>query len=238
MDKSNLKSLIIAKTILPKMVNHSSFSCVIIIAAFIVFLTTYSSQADINVNATLQPNNTGSAIHVDAGRGNASMSQYAYFPQSVEVNAGESVIWTNPTEVPEPHTVTFVMANESYAELISPFAIDNLTQLSPVPPNANSAPTIIPQGPDSPRLVLGLNDRAFNPYVIDSQGNVESLPPNGNYTIEGTEKYVNSGTITPSGMTPPGWPPISQFTVTFEQPGTYNYLCIFHPWQTGSVIVR
>ncbi len=166
-------------------------------------------------NATLQSNNsTGSAIQVDAGRGSVSVSQNAYFPQTVEINAGESVTWTNPTEGPEPHTVTFVLANESSAELISPFAIDNSTQLNPFPPESNSAPAIIPQGPDSPTLVLAVNDRAFNPYAIDSQGNVKSLPPNSNYTMTGSEKYVNSGPIMPSGMTPPGCPPITHFTVT------------------------
>ncbi|TVP40894.1 cupredoxin domain-containing protein [Candidatus Nitrosocosmicus arcticus] len=220
------------------MVNYSLFSSIIIAATFIILLGSYSSQADIKANATLQTNNTGSAIHVDAGRGSVSLSQNAYFPQTVEINAGESVIWTNPTEGPEPHTVTFVMANESYAELIAPFAIDNSTQLSPVPPDANSAPTIIPQGPDTPRLVIGVNDRALNPYAIDSQGNVESLPLNGNYTMEGTDKYVNSGPIFPPGMAPPGWPPISQFSVTFEQPGTYNYICLFHTGQAGSIIVK
>ncbi len=167
------------------MVNYSSFSCAIIIATFVILLGSYSSQADIKANATVQTNNTGSAIQVDAGRGSVSVSQNGYFPQTVEINAGETVIGTNPTEGPEPHTVTFVLANESYAELIAPFAIDNSTQLSPVPPNSNNAPTIIPQGPDSPRLVLGVNDRVFNPYAIDSQGNVESLPPNANYIMVG-----------------------------------------------------
>ena len=225
------------------MVNkYSSFSCVIIIAAFIVFLISYSTtQTDIMANATLQSNNTNntsSATHVDAGRGSVSVSQNAYFPQTVEINAGDSVTWTNPTEGPEPHTVTFVLANESSAELISPFAIDNSTQLNPVPPESNSAPTIIPQGPDSPRLVIGENDRAFSPHSIDSQGNVESLPPNSNYTMDGTEKYVNSGPILPAGMNLPGWPPITQFTVTFEQPGTYSYLCVFHYGQSGTIIVK
>lgn len=213
-------------------------SCIITVVTFIVFLMSYTSQADIKANATLQTNNTGSSIHVDAGRGSVAVSQNAFFPETVEINAGESVTWTNPTKGPEPHTVTFVLANESYAELISPFAIDNSTQLNPFPPDANNAPTIIPQGTDTPRLVLGVNDRVFNPYVIDSQGNVEGLPPNSNYTMTGSEKYLNSGPIMPTGMTPPGWPPVTQFTVTFEQPGTYNYLCVFHYGQSGTIIVK
>jgi plastocyanin len=28
------------------------------------------------------------------------------------------------------------------------------------------------------------------------------------------------------------------FTMTFENPGTYNYVCILHSWQTGSVVVE
>lgn len=207
-------------------------------AAFTFLLIFYATGEDLKANATSQTNVTGSSINVDAGRGNASMSLTAFFPQTVEVNAGESVTWTNPTEVPEPHTVTFIMANETYAKLLAPFAVDNSTELKPVPPNSNSAPTIVPQVPDSTKLIIALNDRAFNPYVIGTEGNVESLPPNANYAINATEKYVNSGTITPTGLTPMAWPPINQFTATFEQPGTYNYLCLFHPWMTGSVIVK
>jgi plastocyanin len=27
-------------------------------------------------------------------------------------------------------------------------------------------------------------------------------------------------------------------TATFETPGIYNYVCILHPWMTGSVVVN
>jgi plastocyanin len=32
-------------------------------------------------------------------------------------------------------------------------------------------------------------------------------------------------------------PPNSKFTITFDNPGTYDYVCLFHPWMTGSVKV-
>lgn len=32
-------------------------------------------------------------------------------------------------------------------------------------------------------------------------------------------------------------PPLTTFTVTFENPGTYDYVCAVHPWMTGSVEV-
>ena len=69
------------------------------------------------------------------------------------------------------------------------------------------------------------------------------MPPNSNYTMDGTESYVNSGFIFPVGQAPPRMPPISTFTVTFEKPGTYEYgtyeyLCALHAWMTGTVSVR
>jgi hypothetical protein len=35
----------------------------------------------------------------------------------------------------------------------------------------------------------------------------------------------------------PAYPILSSFTVTFEQPGTYEYFCAFHPGMFGQVVV-
>ena len=37
---------------------------------------------------------------------------------------------------------------------------------------------------------------------------------------------------------PPPFPPVSSFTVMFEEPGIYPYICAIHPWMGGQVIVR
>ena len=50
-----------------------------------------------------------------------------------------------------------------------------------------------------------------------------NLPPNSNYSIDGTERYVNSGWLWPPGLAPPG-PPLTNFTITFEKP---RVICIF-----------
>lgn len=220
------------------MVNTYSFVYPFIAAfAFALLVSTTNIG---NAVATIEANNTTTttATVVEAGGGNATVALNRFSPQTVEINAGESVTWLNPTQVPEPHTVTFILSNESHTEIFAPFSVDNATEFMSIPPDFNSQPTIIPQGPEGKKLVIALNDRAFSPYMIDAEGNVEHLPLNANYTITGTEKYVNSGTITPQGLTPPAWPPINQFTATFENPGTYDYLCIFHPWMTGRVIVN
>jgi plastocyanin len=82
------------------------------------------------------------------------------------------------------------------------------------------------------------NARAINPVTIDSTGeNVTYLQPNSNYTMSGTETYVNLGFMFPQQLSPPGSPAIEEFTVTFVNPGTYNYTCVLHPWMTGAVRV-
>ena len=55
--------------------------------------------------------------------------------------------------------------------------------------------------------------------------------------MDGTESYLNSGWLWPEGQSLPGGPQITKFTVTFEKPGTYTYMCNVHPWMTGLVTV-
>jgi plastocyanin len=89
---------------------------------------------------------------VQAGIGVGNAAIILFSPQQVQIKAGQSVTWYNPTPVPEPHTVTFVLDNnnsdnnnKSYAaDLIAPFTISssttNSTQIMPLIPNSNSEP--------------------------------------------------------------------------------------------------
>jgi plastocyanin len=163
-----------------------------------------------------------------------------FIPQNVSINAGETVAWINPTVVSEPHTVTFMKQPDYFAALESPYLIPRDTELTPANPNErNTEPLIIPgQNDTTSNTLIAANARAYNPVVIDAQNNVEYLPINANYTMTGDELYVNSGWMWPEGMNPPGTAPIAFFSVTFENPGTYDYLCVIHPWMTGRVIVE
>ena len=82
------------------------------------------------------------------------------------------------------------------------------------------------------------NAWAYNLVVIDSTGKNVTYPSlNSNYTIDGTESYVNSGWIWSKGQASLGAPPITALTITFEKLGIYDYICIAHPWMTRSVVV-
>lgn len=206
-------------------------------------LLTESKTGDNNilVFATSQPQmqqqQENKSVEIAAGGGNYTAPLTVYIPDRIEVNVGQPVNWYNPTEVGEPHTVTFVMDNSTMAGVVSPLSVSNATTFSALPPNSNNEPIIIP-GQDGANTIIAVNARTFNPAVIDSSGNVEFMNPNANYTMDGTEKYVNSGWFLPKGMEQEYPGAGNTFTATFEKPGTYNYICILHPWMTGSITVR
>jgi plastocyanin len=184
---------------------------------------------------------------VQAGIGVVNAAINLFSPQQVQIKAGQSVTWYNPTPVPEPHTVTFVLNNnnnKSYAaDLIAPFTIStttNSTQIMPLIPNSNSEPLMTPDN----NAIIAINKRAYNPVVVIEDSpttggkNVTYMKQNANYSMSGTEDYVNSGWLLPKGQENlyPGSGNI--FTMTFQNAGTYDYLCIIHPYMTGRVMVN
>lgn len=190
------------------------------------------------------PTTTNAQVSVQAGEasmvGNGTSPLTAFVPQDVEINAGEGVTWTNPTPVPEPHTVTFFTDDKLIAPPLALFTVPNSTEFTLVSQGANAEPSIVPSTGSNnvSKTVVIDNARSSSPVVIDSTGkNVTFLKPNATYTMQGSEQYVNSGWMWPEGVVPPGAPYFETFTVIFEKPGMYPYLCIVHPWMTGSVTV-
>ena len=126
-----------------------------------------------------------------------------------------------------------------------PFAVsvgENFELLEP----SNAGNPLLIQAPDGRNAIVGLNKDRWYPTVMDANNQTTYL--NGTdiqYTIQGTEKLVNSGIILPptppaagEPQTGPPFPPVNSFTATFAQAGTYPYFCAIHPWMSGQVIVR
>lgn len=175
---------------------------------------------------------------VHAGGGNATSPIINFVPQQIGIKAGESIIWDNPTPVAEPHSVTFMKDKKFFADFIAPFIVTNSTEFQSPQNGSNTEPIIVPSQSADSKVVLTVNARAFNPVTIDSKGNVSYLPPNSQYSMDGTESYINSGWLWPNELAPPGGPAINNFTMTFEKAGTYSYVCNIHPWMTGLVTVN
>jgi plastocyanin len=213
----------------------------IILASIVIVTAAIAAVAmNIHINTTNATREETTSKVVQAGGGNTTISFSRFLPKDVQINAGDSVVWYNPTEVSEPHTVTFVMDSKYMTDIIAPFAVPDSTEFIPLPTDANSEVVAIPNsnGTNRTNVIAALDARGFYPVVIDSTNNVTYLNSNALYVIDGTEKYVNSGVILPVGQIPPGIPPITTFTVTFEKTGNYDYMCIFHPWMTGRIIVK
>jgi plastocyanin len=213
---------------------------VIIIAGLALAGTNTSLLLDTSdrVQAQEQEQSTA-AIRVAAGGGNATAPWTIFVPQRIEIKEGQSVIWHNPTEdAGEPHTVTFVLDNRTMAGVVSPLGVANTTKFISLPPGSNNEPVLLPDTTGGGmNTILAVNARTYEPAVIDSQGNVTFMKPNANYSMIGTEKYINSGWFLPNGLEKEYPGSGNTFTVKFEKRGTYDYLCILHPWMTGSVIV-
>ena len=160
-----------------------------------------------------------------------------FSPQSIKIKTGDSVTWYNPSVVAEPHTATFVFNDKTMTAVDTPFIILNSTKFIPLPHASNSEPNVIP-GKNGMNTVIVSNGRAFNPTVIDSIGGVKTAPPNADFTLVGSEQYINSGLLVPK-TAEKAYPGSSgTFTMTFNKAGTYYYLCLLHPWMTGNVVVN
>jgi plastocyanin len=206
----------------------------VVIILLVATAITLAAPSLSNLNAA---NTVESAkIIVHAGGGNSTSPLTAFVPQQVQISAGQSVIWDNPSVVAEPHTVSFVLDNKTATDIVSPFAVPNSTQFSAIPPGSNSEPLKVP---GQNNVIIAVNARSFVPTIIGSQGNVTHLPPpNAVYTMTGDEKYVNSGWLVPKGQEKAFPGSSNTFKVTFQKAGTYNYLCELHPWMVGSVVVK
>ena len=125
--------------------------------------------------------------------------------------------------------------------VVSPLSVSNTTKFIPLPPSSNNQPILLPSDSNNKsgiNTLIAINARVYNPVIIDSSGNVKFMNRNANYSMTGTEKYVNSGWFLPKGQEQAYPGTGNTFTVTFEKPGTYDYICILHPWMSGSVIVK
>ena len=244
-------------------------------------------------------------VAVSIGEGsNATVQYFTFTPQTIEINAGETVTWFSPDEFVDIHTVTFVLDPATQSDILLPFAIpagSNATNFELLQPFNLGEPLIIP-APEDREAIVALNKLAWYPAVVDTNNQTTYLEgADIQATLNSTVKVLNSGIILPAmlptdtgqmnntdtgtaaepSVTPeisptslttettnvtgsptdaltvpddqgiaqepegttaeplgPPFPPISSFTVAFEEPGIYPYFCAIHPWMTGQVLVR
>ena len=204
-------------------------------------LVSYKAQAAVTSSSTTTGTATGTKpnAEIKVGGGNATYPFLGYNPQKVQAKTGDTIVWNAVSPVAEPHTVSFVLDNKTMTAPDVPFAAStSLPQLTAVPPGSNGQPTVMPSHQGNGAIIVGANVRANLPTIIDKTGSPRMINATTPYHMDGTEKYVNSGILVekPQEQFFPG--SSNSFAITFEKAGTYDYICIFHPWMTGQVVVK
>jgi plastocyanin len=180
------------------------------------------------------------SVNIMTGQTNNTISLNQFFPSKIEVKIGQSITWYNPSQVAEPRTVTLVLDGKYKAGVFAPFSVPNTTKLISIPLGSNTQPTLLP-GQNRTSNMITLNERAFKPTVIESSGIAKFLTVSklsANYTVNGNEKYINSGFLLPTGKEGSFPSSLNTFTVKFNKAGRYDYFDIFHPWMKGRITVR
>src|ERR671914_210580 len=139
-------------------------------------------------------------VSVAIGEGsNATVQYYTFTPESVEINAGESVTWCSPAELSDIHTVTFVQDPSIVSDILLPFAAPGggIMDLELLPPFNLGEPLII-QAPDGTEAIVALNKHAWYPAIVDANNQTTYLQGMDiQATLNSTVKALNSGIILP-----------------------------------------
>jgi plastocyanin len=195
------------------------------------------------------------AVSIPSGAGTGPSAAPGYSPDSIKVVMGtnNTVVWTNNDSA--HHTVTSVSGNGSISSGdLAPGATFNYTFTAPgtykyicnyhawmsgtvvvVPGTGAPAPTVtqisIPSGsgagpsgapgysPDKVTLVMGVNNTVVWTNNDSAHHTVTSVSGNGS---------ISSGDLAPGAT----------FNYTFTAPGTYKYICNYHAWMSGTVVVK
>ena len=143
-------------------------------------------------------------VSVQAGAGQDTVDLLAFLPEKVRIRVGDTVTWKFEGDI---HTVTFATGTTP-AGLIIP---------SSQAPPGEVIPRVFLPVPGAPP---GVN--MMNPVLVYPTRKADQ--PVEKYSGTG---YVNSGMMSKTTLFQ-GTPPIQAFSVTFDTPGTFQYLCLLH----------
>src|SRR5919106_6350963 len=132
-----------------------------------------------------QQEQANSIIRVEAGGGNSTDVKTVFVPQKIQIKAGQTINWYNPTPVEEPHSVAFLKDSRLLPLFAVPYGVPAATEFKALMPGPNVEPLIVPSNDTTTKTAIVANARSFNPTVIDSTGkNITYLPPNSSYAMD------------------------------------------------------
>jgi len=149
-------------------------------------------------------------VTVLAGAGQDTVDILSYFPQNVRVHVGDTVTWKQNSDA--SHTISFFG-----------------TFTGPGGANVFAEPgTLVP----SPNLPIA------GRTGVNQANRVQRFPypgPEANGSVYHGEGMVSSGRLRGVPQTP-GLPPLESWSLTFDRPGLYNYICLTHADQMHGTV--
>lgn len=183
-------------------------SLLVSLAVFVVVPLAQAMVATAEEHRTRAAAPEGRDVTVLVGAGQDTLQVFAFFPQNLRVRQGDTVTWRlNADEI---HTVSFVAGTRA-----DPAAggIQN-----PIGPGGEFIPGFFVQAPPGAPGEFMLNPQFAFPT---------RFPGAPVETYSGTG-YFNSG-ILMNQPPAPGAPPNNTFSLTFDTPGVFPFLCLVHP---------
>jgi plastocyanin len=172
----------------------------------------------------LPPFNLGEPILIPAPDGReaiVALNKHTWYPAVLDVN--------NQTTFLEGTDIQATL-NSSVRALNSGIIVPPMPSPGEAQPNSTQISTAAEQ--QRPTPVSLVNDTTAMTNATGTTTDVLTVPDD-----QGTSQPPE-GAPGEQPLGPSPFPPISSFTVTFEDPGTYTYFCALHPWMYGQVVVR
>jgi plastocyanin len=158
----------------------------------------------VDLAAAQQALEASRTVTVQAGAGQDTVELLAFLPEKLRIRVGDTVNWKFEGDL---HTVTFATGTTPEGMVIP----------SSQAPPGEVIPRVFLPVPGAPQGVNMMNPALIFPSRKADQA-VETYSGTG---------FVNSGMMSNAPLFP-GTPPIQTFSVTFDTPGTFQYVCLLH----------
>lgn len=96
--------------------------------------------------------------------------------------------------------------------------------------------SFLPEGAPVPPFPVPISGEDPGNFMLNPQVAFPTRLPDGDVEIHDGTGFVNSGILSETPQGPPGTPPNDRMTLTFAQPGTFQYLCLIHPGTMTGII--
>jgi len=149
-------------------------------------------------------------LTVLVGAGEKTAAINAFFPRQLTIRAGDTVNWKMNTEG-DPHSVIFT---------------DQQPEDDVIPLSGTGGGGILFGGSGPQASIL-------NPKILYPSNPNDQLPE-----VWRGSGYITSGIMFPKLQAPPSIPLIDRFSLKFDRPGIYPYVCGMHDFHKGTVVVE